>query len=143
MTKKTRITKAQQKAIRGYVRRGYSANRIQKALSKRHIGMRRQVLLKHIRSVKKVTRVVPRKKYVPTPERRVGRVKYIPRKYRVPRPYPKIPTTKQITLVGKHHGKKVEKTKTGSGKELYLFVKREMHKYNEGEFWDTKPKVIS
>jgi hypothetical protein len=149
MTKKTkpRITKAQQKVIRSGIRKGHSGNRIQKTLSRKGMGIRRQVLLRHIRRVRRIPiRKVERRRYVPIAERRVGRRKYAP--------YPKIPT-KQITLFGRRKRRKgehleeylktaeVHKKFSGSGKELYNFVKHEMEKYNEGEFWDSKPTVRS
>lgn len=56
--------------IRGYINKGYSANRIQKEFTQRKMGIRRQILLSEIRAVKKI------------PIKR-DRFKCIPRKYRM------------------------------------------------------------
>jgi hypothetical protein len=46
------VTKQQRKAIKTYVKQGLSSNNIQKILQKRHLGLRRKVLLAEIRKVK-------------------------------------------------------------------------------------------
>lgn len=58
-------------AIRGYVKRGYSANKIQKRLKAQHLGIRRTVLLAEIRKAKHQTI-------------KANRLKYTPNKYRMP-----------------------------------------------------------
>jgi len=47
-----RDVKRRERLIKRYVRLGYSANRIQKELQKRGLGMRRQTLLARVREVK-------------------------------------------------------------------------------------------
>lgn len=65
MPKPKSITKQQTKAIQGYVKRGLSANKIQKRLQKRHLGIRRKVLLAEIRKLKRQKPKADRKKYTP------------------------------------------------------------------------------
>jgi hypothetical protein len=63
------ITKQQNKAIRGYVKQGLSANKIQKRLQKQQLGIRRKDLLGEIRKIKHQ-------------KPKADRLKYTPRKYR-------------------------------------------------------------
>lgn len=58
------------KALESYIKKGYSANKIQKLLQKRKLGIRRKVLLSEIRSIKKI-QIKPEK-----------RIKHIPKKYK-------------------------------------------------------------
>lgn len=46
------VSKQQIKVIRGYVKQGYSANKIQKMLQKQHLGIRRKTLLAEVRKIK-------------------------------------------------------------------------------------------
>lgn len=128
--KRGTITQTQRRAIKTYVKRGYSANKIQKQLQKRHIGIRRKTLLIEIHKIRRV---------------KAHRRKYIPREYRYP---PIIPWRKarkisvglrRIILTGWHQGKKVEKKRFGSGKQLRIFVIEEL----EGDYWDARPTITS
>lgn len=58
--------------IRGYINKGYSANRIQKEFSRRKMGIRRQILLSEIRAVKKISIKEKRWKYIPRKYRKYG-----------------------------------------------------------------------
>jgi hypothetical protein len=58
-------------AIRGYVKQGYSANKIQRSLKAQHLGIRRTVLLVEIRKAKHR-------------KAKANRFKYTPKKYRYP-----------------------------------------------------------
>jgi hypothetical protein len=127
------ITKQQRTAIHGYVKKGYSANQIQIRLKNRHLGLRRKVLLAEIRTIKHQA-----------PKTEI--VKYIPKKYararwraRATRPRLRPLGEKQVILTGLHKGKLVSKTRYGSGKDLFRFVKDEM----TGDFWDEKPHIHS
>jgi IS30 family transposase len=127
------LTKQQKEAIKGYVKKGYSANQIQVNLKNRHMGIRRKVLLAEVR----------RGKGQPS---KAETVKYIPKKYararwraRVKRIRLRPLGEKQVTLTGLHKGKLISKTQRGSGKELYRFVLDEM----TGDYWDEKPSVHS
>jgi hypothetical protein len=123
---KTEINRRREKAIRTYVRKGYSANKIQKKLQKQGLGTRRKDFLAKVRRIKRVKgRVVEREKYVP---RKYVKISIIP-----------IITTKHVTLTGKHHHKRTSKTKIGSGRELFNFVRKEL----TSGFWDAKPKIES
>lgn len=137
MPKHKTVTKQQRKAIRTYAKQGLSANKIQKRLQKRHLGLRRKVLLAEIRKVK-------RRK----PKANI--VKYIPKKYAKARWKARAEAsqrrrlrlqqvTKQVTLIGRHNGKRTVKTRYGKGRDLYRFVFKEM----TGDFWDEKPYVES
>jgi hypothetical protein len=128
--KRGTVSKTQRRAIKTYVKRGYSANKIQKQLQKRHIGIRRKALLKEIRKIRRV---------------KAHRRKYIPREYRYP---PIMPWRKarkisvglrRIILTGWHRGKRVEKKRFGSGRELRNFVMEELG----GGYWDARPKITS
>jgi IS30 family transposase len=127
------LTKQQKEAIKGYVKKGYSANQIQVNLKNRHMGIRRKVLLAEVR----------RGKGQPS---KAETVKYIPKKYararwraRVKRIRLRPLGEKQVTLTGLHKGKLISKTQRGSGKELYRFVLDEM----TGDYWDEKPHIHS
>ena len=66
-----KLTKAKQyRTIKEYVDKGYSANRIQKELRKRKMGIRRKRLLAEVRSIKEIT--ITKEK----------RIKHIPKKYK-------------------------------------------------------------
>ena len=127
------LTQQQTKAIQSYVKKGYSANKIQIEMKNQHIGIRRKVLLSEIRIIK---HQLPK----------AGIVKYIPKKYakarwkaRVERKRLRPLGIKQVTLTGKHNGKRVVITEHGSGKDLYKSIKNEM----ESGYWDAKPKIHS
>jgi hypothetical protein len=127
------LTQQQTEAIRGYVKKGYSANQIQLSLKKQHIGIRRKVLLGEIRIIKQQ----PPKPYV---------IKYIPKKYakarwRARATHKRLRPTgeKEVTITGKHYGKTVVKTERGSGKDLYHFILNEM----TGDYWDERPHIHS
>lgn len=127
------LTKQQKEAIKGYVKKGYSANQIQVNLKNRHMGIRRKVLLAEVRRVK-------------GQPSKAETVKYIPKKYararwraRVKRIRLRPLGEKQVTLTGLHKGKLISKTQRGSGKELYRFVLDEM----TGDYWDEKPHIHS
>jgi hypothetical protein len=119
-------------AIKGYVKRGYSANQIQKQLQAQRLGIRRKVLLAEIRRVKGI-------------QRKAETVKYIPKKYAKARWRARARIRlrplgeKRVVLSGLHNKKLVTKTRYGSGKDLYRFVKDEV----TGDFWDEKPSVHS
>jgi hypothetical protein len=67
---KTASRRQQMKAIRGYVKQGLSANKIQKKLQKQSLGIRRKVLLAEIRKIKGTKPKADRKKYTPWKYRR-------------------------------------------------------------------------
>jgi hypothetical protein len=128
--KRETVTKTQRRAIKTYVKRGYSANKIQKQLQKRHIGIRRKTLLKEIHKIRRV---------------KAHRRKYIPRNYYYPPTIPRRKARKisvglrRIILTGWHRGKRVEKKRFGSGRELRMFVIEELG----GGYWDARPKITS
>ncbi|MBT0159921.1 hypothetical protein G4O51_08045 [Candidatus Bathyarchaeota archaeon A05DMB-2] len=120
-------------AIHGYVKKGYSANRIQKQLQAQHLGIRRKTLLAEIRRVKGQPSKAETVKYIPKKyararwKARAKRIKFEPIR------------GKQVTLTGLHKGKLISKTQHGSGKDLFRFVKDEM----TGDYWDEKPHIHS
>jgi biopolymer transport protein ExbB/TolQ len=141
LTKKRGVAQRQRRirAIRTYVRRGYSSRTIQRKLQKRHLGIRRQVLLREIRKARRV-RAKPR------------RERYVPRKYRTRLAVPvwerrarrRISVGyKHVTLEGFLHGKRKRKVLTGSGRTLYTFVRNEIGKVGEKDGWDSRPRISS
>lgn len=70
MPKAKAVSKQQRKAIRNYVKQGYSANNIQRRLIARHMGIRRSVLLAEVRKVKRQKPRVNRVKYTPKRQRK-------------------------------------------------------------------------
>lgn len=127
------LSEQQKKTIQNYVKKGYSANKIQIELKNKKIGLRRKVLLAEVRRVK-------------GQPRKAETVKYIPKKYakarwraRVKRIRLRPLGEKQVTLTGLHKGKLISKTQRGSGKDLYRFVLDEM----TGDYWDEKPSIHS
>lgn len=58
------------KSVKWYVKRGYSANKIQRKLKKRGIGIRRKTLLKYVREAKKKPVKADSGKYTPKKYRR-------------------------------------------------------------------------
>jgi hypothetical protein len=82
LPKRKTVTKQQRKAIRTYVKQGLSANKIQKRLQKRHLGIRRKVLLEEIRKVKHRRPKANAFKYTPKKYRRVSRKYGYPSKKR-------------------------------------------------------------
>jgi hypothetical protein len=80
MRKPKTITQQQLKAIRSYVKKGYSTKRIQKSLMTRHMGIRRTVLLAEVRKVKNQKPKSNRAKYTPKKYRRtVSGYSYLPK----------------------------------------------------------------
>lgn len=73
MAKRKTVTKQQRNVIRTYVKQGLSSNKIQKRLQKRHLGLRRKVLLAEIRKVKRKKPKANAYKYTPKKYRRVSR----------------------------------------------------------------------
>jgi hypothetical protein len=67
--RQVRVSRTVERSVKWYVSRGYSANKIQRALKRRGIGFRRKTLLMHIRKMR-------RKKIKAHPE------KYVRKKYR-------------------------------------------------------------
>ena len=135
MPKRKNVNKQQRKAIRTYVKQGLSANKIQKRLQKRHLGLRRKVLLAEIRKVKHRKPKADIVKYIP---KKYAKARWraraeAPRKRRLRLGY------KQVILTGRHKGKMVTKTRHGKGRDLYRFVFNEMR----SDFWDAKPHVES
>lgn len=113
-------------AVKSYVRRGYSANTIQKKMKARHMGMRRTVLLTYVREFRRQ----PAKPSI---------AKYVPRKYRRGITYRRAGYIKQVRLSGRHKGERARKIKTGRGSELYRWIRGEL----ESGYWDTKPTIES
>lgn len=157
MAKRKTVTKQQRKAIGTYVKQGLSSNKIQKRLQKRHLGLRRQVLLAEIRKVK-------RKKP------KANTYKYTPRKYRKRRTsYPFKARRRffgghQIAGYGTVHGQSRRIQVYGSGKQLYrvmllasqhpprnrfltidagTLLSNPWRYLSREEFWDAKPRVDS
>jgi hypothetical protein len=58
------------RSVKYYVKRGYSANRIQRRLKKRGIGIRRKTLLRYVREAKKKPAKANSAKYTPRKYRR-------------------------------------------------------------------------
>lgn len=146
MTRKG-ITTKQIDAIRGYSRKGYSANKIQKKLSQRHIGLRRTVLLGYVREFKE-------KQARPHVER------YTPTKYRGA----KIGFfQKQVAAYSTFHGQSRRIQTVGNGQQLmkvmmiasrhppkkqFLTVSagaflEDPWKYVERGRWDARPEITS
>lgn len=120
-------------AIKGYVQRGYSANKIQNQLKAQHLGIRRKVLLAEVRRVKGQPSKAETVKYIP---KKYAKARWKARAKRIRlRPLGE----KQVTLTGLHKGKLISKTQHGSGKDLYRFVRDEM----TGDYWDEKPHIHS
>jgi hypothetical protein len=131
------ISKRQIKAIRSYVKKGYSANQIQVKLKNQHIGIRRKVLLTKIRIIKHQKPKAETVKYIPKKYAQAPRVKAPPRKRL--RPFFAQIQEKQVTVIGRHYGKRIIKKHYGKGRDLYRFVINEM----ASGYWDEKPQVFS
>ena len=106
MPKPKNITQQQIKAIRSYVKQGLSANKIQKRLQKRHLGIRRKALLAEVRKIKGT-------------KPKADRQKYTPHKYRVRRLKRRFPMIKQISVYSTVHGRPRRVQMAATGKELY------------------------
>ena len=136
--------KKREQLIKYYVGRNYSANRIQKELQKKGLGMRRKDLLKRVREIReaKTLRAIPR----------------IPKKRYKARPW--FMGRKAIAVYGTVNGKSRRIEMVGSGRQLYNAMLRvaqhppkyrfvrcrayEAHKYLDyREKWDEHPQVIS
>lgn len=70
-TKRKGISKQQRKAIRTYIKQGYSANKIQKKLKGQGLGIRRKTLLAEVRKLKGTNPKAHPQKYTPQKYRRV------------------------------------------------------------------------
>ena len=157
MPKYKTVTKQQRNAIRTYVKRGLSSNKIQKRLQERHLGIRRKVLLAEIRKVKRQ-------------KPKANRHKYTPRKYRSGRTsYPSLARRqlfigRQIAGYGTVHGQSRRIQAYGNGKQLHmvmLLASRHPPRtrfltidagtllfdpwryLSREEFWDSRPRVDS
>ncbi len=84
MSKPKVISRQKIKVIRGYVKQGLSANKIQKRLQKQHLGIRRTVLLAEIRKLKGQKPKADRQKYIPKKYRK--RVSGIPHRPKARKP---------------------------------------------------------
>jgi len=79
---KPKINLETRRAIRTYVKQGYSANKIQKKLQKQHLGIRRKSLRAEIRKIKGKKPKVNRFKYTPKKYRKMTRGITYPRRKR-------------------------------------------------------------
>lgn len=68
--RKTKIPSKTRWTIKGYVKQGYSANKIQKKLKKQGLGIRRKTLLSEVRKLKRQKPKADRQKYTPKKYRR-------------------------------------------------------------------------
>jgi hypothetical protein len=146
MTRKG-ITKKQMDAIRGYSRKGYSANKIQQKLSQRHMGLRRTVLLGHVREIKEKQAKPHVERYTPT--------KYRPAKIGF--------FQKQVSAYSTFHGESRRIQTVGNGQQLmrvmmiasrhppkkqFLTISAEAllddpWRYLERGHWDVRPEITS
>jgi len=136
--------KKREQLIKYYVGRNYSANRIQKELQKKGLGMRRKDLLKRVREIReaKTLKAIPR----------------IPKKRYKARPW--FMGRKAIAVYGTVNGKSRRIEMVGSGRQLYnamlrvaqhppkvRFVRcradRAHYFLDYREKWDEHPQVIS
>jgi len=69
-TKSKGISPKTRWAIKGYVNQGYSANKIQKNLTKQGLGIQRKKLLAEVRKIKGLKPKADRQKYIPKKYRR-------------------------------------------------------------------------
>ena len=99
--------------------------------------LRRIVLLAEVRKVKGLKLKAGTAKYIPKKYAQAPRVKAPPRKRL--RPFFAQIQEKQVTIIGRHYGKRIIKKQYGKGRDLYRFVKDEM----AGDYWDEKPQVFS
>ena len=120
--RKTEVTIEQIERIRQLSREGYSANQIQRKLQQEHIGSRRTTLSERARESKRQPVQHSVESYIP---RRRARIEGL--------------RGKQVTLIGRHRGKRAVKQVRGSGRQLYRWIVDEM----ESDFWDAKPTVVS
>lgn len=159
MTRKRGATTKQINAIRTYSKKGWSANRIQKKLKQRQMGMRRTKLLGYVREFKHK-------------QARPHVQKHIPRKYRKPTPTTYARPTgkptigmfgKQIACYGSKDGRAKRIQMSGTGRQLYeamqivskhppkkqfLTISSEAllespEEYLERGYWDARPKIES
>lgn len=101
MNRKLSKRERQLRLIRLCVKKDYSANKIQKMLQRKGLGMKRKGLLALVRKKKGVRKT------------RVS-VKYVPHKYR-----PKLIVEKRIAVYGTVGGKSRRAELSGSGRALY------------------------
>lgn len=106
MPKRKIISKQQRNTIRTYVKKGYSANKIQKKLKSQDLGIRRKTLLAEVRKIK-------------GKKPKADRQKYTPHKYRIRRLKIDFPMMKQIAGYSTVHGKPRRYQVAGTGKQLY------------------------
>lgn len=92
--------------IKSYAQKGYSANRIQKMLRQKGLGLRRKELLRRVREVKKVK------------PRGTG-AKYVPVKYRRPAERKAVQPAKAVAVYGLVYGESKRVQMYGSGRDLY------------------------
>jgi len=126
--RRTGLSAKKLRAIKTYANKGYSANRIQKRMRQRHMGVRRKTILRVVRE----TKGRPQRAH---PE------KYVRRKYRRPVQihYPSSFLPKQVRLIGTQKGEPKVVRKEDSGRNLYLWIKNQIV---SGE-WDRKPIIES
>jgi len=141
------------------VKKGYSSTKIQKALRKRHLGIRRKNMLKIIRKVKGVKKKPHAEKYVPRKYR--ARVKW---RRRALTAKPTVYLPKAVAIYGTVGGESRRIEMSGTGRSLYnamilvdkhppkkrflriladkiiLFPRRYL---DFDEEWDKHPEVIS
>lgn len=140
------------KIIREGVEKGFSANKIQKILKSKGLGMRRKTLLGWVRKIKGV-------KKKPSPS------KYVPRKYKVVAKAKRVKVSRvRVAVYGivNNEGKRIEieGNPKAVGKAVALAVKNPPKKkivhakaeklvqkplvyLNKEEEWDTRPEVES
>lgn len=90
-----KINSKTRRAIKTYVKQGYSANKVQKRLQKQHLGIRRAVLLAEIRKIKRQKPKADRQKYTPRKYRKL--VTKVPRRPRARKP---VFVGKQVAVYG-------------------------------------------
>lgn len=148
VSRKRGVTLKQMQAIKQYSRKGFSANKIQKELSHRHMGLRRTVLLGYVREFKEKQAKPHVEKYAPTKYRPAPRIGFL---------------QKQLAVYGTRHGESKRIQMVGSGSQLYramILVSRhpprkqfltisaealldDPHRYLEGGNWDAHPETSS
>lgn len=143
--RKRGVSTKQINAIRKYSRQGLSANKIQKRLRTRHMGMRRTVLLTYVREMKHQQ-----------PKANVSM--YVPRKY-----YRVRFGGKQVAEYGTVRGKPRRIQVYGDGKQLYKVIRlisrhpprerfltidanrllSDPERFLSEGYWDARPRIKS
>jgi len=116
------LSKGQIRVLKQYVGGGFSDRDIHSRLQRLGIGIKRQDLARHIRMIKAL-----RQKFI------VARLREYLQRMRRPM------GLKQIAMIGTQAGRRVVKQASGTGRQLYKFVRDQMM---EGG-WDAKPHIIS